>query len=108
MGAVIVVLAIIGFLVLFTYLKSPPPYADRKLVSVYNRMVMAVCALLCLAWFFNARADWMYAMNEKLWLPIAIAGALAIEIVFLGVCFLLRNFWIFKPPRRPGGGGFGL
>jgi len=108
MGALVIVLAIIGSLVLFAYLKFPPPYADRKLVGVYDRMVIGVCAFLCLVWFFNARVNWMDPLNDKLWLPIALAGALAIEIGFLGVCFLLRNFWVFKPPRRPGSGGFRL
>lgn len=105
MGAIVVFLAIIGFLVFFAYLKFPPLYAKPKLVSIYNQMVMAVCAFLCLMWFFSARADWM---GSKLWMPIAVGGAIAIEIVFLGICFLLRNFWIFKPPRRPGSGMFGL
>jgi hypothetical protein len=103
MGAVIVVLAIIGFLVLFSYLKFPPPYANPKLVSVYNKMVMAVCVLLCGGVFLSIRAAWIGTDEEQWWLPVAVAGALATEISFLGLCFLMRNFWIFKPPRRPGG-----
>jgi len=102
MGAVIVVLAIIGLLVLFVYLKFPPAYANQKLVSVYNKMVLAVCAILSLVWFLSIRANWMGTDDEKWWLPVAILGALAIEIGFLGICLLLRNFWVFKPPRRPG------
>ncbi len=107
MGSIVIVLAIIGFLVLFAYLKFPPLYVDQKLVRVFNNMVMAVCAVLCLAWFLHIRTDWMGTVNDKWWLPVALIGALAIEIVFLGVFFLLRNFWIFKPPRRPGS-GFGF
>ncbi len=107
MGTIVVVLAIIGVLVLFSYLKFPPAYADKKLVKVYDMMVLGVCAVLCLMWFLNIRANWMGGINDKWWEPVAIAGALAIETVFLGVCFLMRNFWVFKPPRRPGG-GFGF
>lgn len=107
MGAVVIVMAIIGFLVLFAYLKFPPPYADKKLVSTYNAMTMAVCGVLCIAWFFNIRTNWMDTVNDKWWLPVALIGALCIETVFLGVFFLIRNFWLFKPPRRPGG-GFGF
>lgn len=106
MGIVIVALAIIGFLVLLAYLKIPPLYAPANLVNIYNLMVMAVCAGLCLIWFLKIRATWMGGINDKWWEPVAIAGALVIEIVFLGICFLLRNFWVFKPPRRPGGFGF--
>ena len=37
---------------------------------------------------------------------IAVSGALGIEIVFLAICFVLRNFFVFRPPRRPGSGFF--
>ena len=104
MGVIIVTLAVIGLLVLFCYLKFPPAYANEKLVGTFDMMVLGVCALLCLAWVFNIHASWAEGANEKFWKPVALAGALAIEIVFLGLCFLLRNFWVFKPPRRPGSG----
>lgn len=107
MGAIIVVLAIIGAVVLFAYLKFPPPYATKKLVDTFNFMTLGVCAFLCLAFFLNLRSDWIGTINDKWWLPMGILGVLGIEIVFLGICFLLRNFWIFKPPRRPGS-GFGF
>lgn len=106
MGSVIVVMGIIGALVLVAYLQFPPAFANKKLVSVFDKMVLAVCALLCLAWFWNIRTTWMGTSNDKWWQPVALFGSLAIETTFLGVCFLLRNFWIFKPPRRPGGGGW--
>ena len=108
MGSVVVVLSIIGLIVLFAYLKFPPRYyANKKLVRVYDLMVMGVCALLILTWVLNLRAEWMDTVNEKWWEPMAIIGALGIEIILLGLFFILRNFWIFKPPRRPGG-GFGF
>ncbi len=103
MGAIIVVLAVIGFLVLFAYIKFPPEFAKPQLVSVYNKMVLAVCALLCLVTFFNIRASWMGTENEQWWLPVAVIAALGIEIAVLTICFVMRNFWVFKPPRRPGG-----
>jgi len=107
MGAIILVLAIVGFLVLFAYLKFPPAYADAKLVGVFDMMAIGVCAILCLAWALNIHTDWADTANDKWWTPVAIGGALLIEVVFLAFCFLLRNFWIFKPPRRPGS-GFGF
>jgi len=103
MGTIIIVLAVIGLLLLFVYLKFPPPYANPKLVSVYNKMVLAVGGLLCLVWILTAYTNWAGTPDEKWWIPLAIAGSIGIEIVFLGICFLLRNFWIFNPPRRPGG-----
>lgn len=107
MGAVIIVLAIIGLAVLFCYLKFPPPFAKPHLLGAFNKMVIAVCAFLCLIWFLYARGTWAGTAADQWWLPIGLAGALAIEICFLGLCFLLRNFWLFKPPRRPGSGMFG-
>lgn len=106
MTSIVLGLAVIGFLVLFAYLKLPPSYADKKLVSTYNIMVLIVCFVICLLLFLNIRADWMGSIRDKWWKPVAIIGVLSFEIVFLGICFLLRNFWVFKPPRRPGRDGF--
>ena len=106
MGAVVLFLSVIGFLVLLVYLKFPPPYAKKNLVRAYDTMVLVVCAFICLMWFLNIRSALIDTDNEKWWQPLAIAGDLGIEIVFLGLCFLLRNFWVFRPRRRPGSGGF--
>jgi hypothetical protein len=103
MGAVIIVLAVIGLLVLLVYLKFPPPFANAKTIGVYNNMVLGVCGVLCLLWFLNARATWMGTDADQWWVALGVAGALGIEIGFLSIALLLRNFWIFKPPRRPGG-----
>lgn len=103
MGTLIAVLSVIALLVLFAYLKFPPRYANEKTVGVFDKMVLAVCGVFCLLWFLNARSTWMGTADDKWWIPLGIAGALGIEIVFLGICFILRNFWVFKPPRRPGG-----
>jgi len=106
MGAVVLLMGLIGCLVLFCYLKFPPRYANKKLVNTFDMMVLAVCAVMCVTWVFYQRGDLIHTAEEDWWKPLAILGALAIEIVFLGFCFVLRNFWIFKPPRRPGRDGF--
>lgn len=106
MASIVLGLAVIGFLVLFAYIKLPPSYADQRLVTIYNRMVLTVCSVLCLIFFLSIRAEWMGSINDKWWKPVAIIGTISFEIVFLGICFILRNFWVFKPPRRPGRDGF--
>ena len=106
MGPIVVFLAIIGFLILCVYLKFPPPYAKKRLVGVFNMMVLAVCALLCLVVALNIDSQYANTDEENWGLPLAIAGALGVEIVFLALCFVMRNFWIFRPPRPPGKGGF--
>ncbi len=110
MGALVAVMGIVGFLVLLAYINFPPPYAKKKLVSVFDTMVLGVCAFICLMWVLNIRGSLANTADEQYLLPLSVAGAVGIEILFLGVCFLLRNFWVFKPPSRPGGRGgiFGL
>ncbi len=102
MEPIIAVLAIFAALVLYAFFNFQPSYGDRKAVGVFNKTVLAVCAMLCLAWFFGVRLEWKDTPEDEWWLSIAIAGALAIEIVLLGLCLVLRNFWIFRLPRRPG------
>ena len=104
MGAIIFLLAIFAALVLFAYLAFPPAHGDKRLIGVFNRMVLGVCALLCFVWFLYARAEWMGTIDDRWWLPLGVAGALAIEISFLTVFFILRNFWIFRVSSRHRGG----
>lgn len=106
MGPIVVFLAIVGFMIMYVYLKFPPPYAKKRLVEIFNIMVLAVCALLCLVVALNIDSQYANTDEENLGLPLAIAGALGVEIVFLALCFIIRNFWIFRPPRRPGKDGF--
>ena len=75
MGSVVVLLAIIGMLVLFAYLKFPPLYAKKKLVNVYDMMVLGVCAFICLMWILNIRSELIDTSDESEWQPLAIAGA---------------------------------
>lgn len=101
-GTLIAVLAFIGAAVAWAFFAWPPPYANERQVSVFNWSIVGACAMLCVAWVFNMSVLLDREYFERFRWPFAVAGALGIEIVFLGVMFLLRNFWIFKPPR-PGG-----
>ena len=104
MGALIVFFIIIGFLLLFAYLKFPPPYAQKKALRVYDATVVGVCAFLCLIWVLHVRGILLGTSNDIWWTSLATVGAVGIELVFLGLCFVMRNFWIFKPPSRLGSG----
>jgi hypothetical protein len=103
MGAIIGVLATIGFLVALCYLKFPPPYADKNLVHKFDMMVLSVCGFLCFMWTLSVALDWRGTSESSWWIPLSIIGSLGIESVFLGLLFVVRNYWVFKPPRRPGG-----
>jgi len=101
MAALIFIMIVIGFLILFAYLKILPAYASKKLVSTFNKMTIAVVFLLSILFYFNAELN--LPLSEDLRKLVAVAGAIGVEIGLLIICFILRNFWIFKPPRRPGG-----
>jgi hypothetical protein len=103
MGALIVLLIAIGFLILVAYLKFPPMYASKKLVGTYDMMVIGVCAFICLMYVLKVHGAMAETRDDMWWEPLAALGAVGIETVFLGLCFLFRNFWVFKPPSRPGG-----
>jgi uncharacterized membrane protein YjdF len=103
MGAAITLLGIIGIFVLVAYLKFPPAFAKKNLLGTFDTMVMGVCGFICLMWALDVRSNYG---TQDWWGALAMGGALCIEIVFLGFCFLLRNFWVFRPPRRPGRDGF--
>lgn len=102
LGPLIAFLALIGLTVLWCFFNFPPKYANEKQLSAFNWMVIGVCAMICLAWVAQVGAILQGSVDEEWIKPLAIAGALGIEVVFLGIALLVRNFWIFKPPSRPG------
>lgn len=81
---------------------------QRRALSAYNWCVFGVTLLLCLTFTFLMHAN--YAIPEdqffisrpeqrKLWMVLAGGGSAAIATLFFFVGWLLRNFWIFRPPR---------
>ena len=100
MKLAIFIFFIIGALVLFAFLNFPPPYANKKIVKTFNKMVLGVTFIICLVFYLSGRVNLPFssAMREV----IAFAGAVGIEIVFLTICFCLRNksaspyFFIFS------------
>lgn len=106
MGAIAAVFLIFGALALWVFFSFTPRHADPKQVSVFNWAVLGACALICIGWLMNIGTLLTNVNAEKYLAVFAIMGAVAIEVIFLAVCLVLRNFWIFKPPRRPGSGFF--
>jgi hypothetical protein len=106
MFSVVALLGIFGVAMLFAYVKFPPAFANKKIVNVFNAMTLGVTAILCLLWFLKVHNDVGVTNGDKVWLPLACIETLGVEIVLLGIFFLLRNFFIFKPPRAGGRGFF--
>ena len=105
MSQLIGVLVFIGAAVAWAFFAFQPEYANKKALSVFNWSVLGAGAMICVAWVFNMKVILSDEVLRKWKTPFEIIGALGIEAVWLAVMFLLRNFWIFKPPRRPGGWG---
>jgi hypothetical protein len=102
MGSVVGVLIFLGAAVAWAFFAFQPEFANKQQLKAFNWSVVGACAMICLAWVLNMSVLLSAEQLEKFRLPFALMGALGIEIVFLAVMFLLRNFWIFKPPKRPG------
>lgn len=100
MGILIAFLGFIGVAVAWAFFSWQPPYANKQQLSVFNWSVIGACGMVCLSYVFNMHVLLSAEDLEKYRLPLALVGVLGIEIVFLGVVFVLRNFWIFKPPRQ--------
>jgi hypothetical protein len=96
-GTLVGLFAGLGITVLWLFFNLQPPYANPRQVSVFNWTVAAVCAMLCLTFTLYVHQNLSPGGREKYFVGVAMAGSLGIVTVFLGVCFILRNFWIFKP-----------
>jgi len=103
MGAVIGVLVFLGAAVAWAFFAFQPEYANKQQLKAFNWSVIGACAMICFAYILNMSVLLSAETLRTFRIPFALGGALGIEIIFLGVMFLLRNFWIFKPPKRPGG-----
>ena len=103
MGPIILFLILMAGLSIYAYFRWPPEYfKDKKAISVYNWSVMALTGMVSIAWIFKTKAIYAGTINDPWWKPIAFGGSLGIISFILIIAFLVRNFWIFKPPNRRG------
>jgi multisubunit Na+/H+ antiporter MnhB subunit len=94
-GPIIALLALFGLVVLLCFFIFVPENANKRQVSVYNWTVLGVLVMICLPFVFYI--DSFLPPSRKEYLrDFAIIGCLGIEIVWLAIAFLLRNFWVFR------------
>ncbi|MEZ0223884.1 MAG: hypothetical protein ACAH83_04970 [Alphaproteobacteria bacterium] len=103
MGPLIGLLCFIGAGIAWMYFAFQPEYANKRALSVFNWSVMGAGAMICLAWVLNMKMVLKGDDYAKFKTAFEVIGVLGIECGWLVLMFLIRNFWIFKPPRRPGG-----
>lgn len=98
-GPLIALLALLGLAVLWCFFTFVPEHANKKQISVFNWTVLTVLLIICIPFCFYV--DSFLPPSRKEYLKFfAISGCLGIEIIWLTIAFLLRNFWIFKPSQR--------
>ncbi|MBI1214784.1 MAG: hypothetical protein GC185_03070 [Alphaproteobacteria bacterium] len=103
MGSLVGVLFFVGGAVLWAFFAFQPEYANKKQLRAFNWSVIGALAMIILAWAANMAVLLSPEQLQKFRTPFLLIGSLGIESIFLAVMFVLRNFWIFKPPKRPGG-----
>lgn len=103
MGPLIGLLCFIGAGIAWAFFAFQPEYANKRALSVFNWSVMGAGAMICLAWILNMKMVLGGEQYAKYKTAFQLIGVLGIECVWLTLMLLIRNFWIFKPPRRPGG-----
>ncbi len=102
MGALVAVLAFVACTALWVFFNFLPPHARARSVTVFNRAVLAVCMLGAGVVYLRVRVMFTTPMVQEYKEPVSLAAGLGFAALFLLVFFLLRNFWIFRPTRRPG------
>ena len=100
MGPVILVLILFAIASFFVFFKFPPPGAQERQLKAYNGMVVGVCALVCITWYMSVRTDFSGPLDQKNIPLVGIGGSAAFATVYMLVFFAVRNFWMFKGPRR--------
>lgn len=98
-GPIIILLAIIGAAIATCFFIYPPKFANKKQISVYNWTVIFILVMICLPFCFYV--DSLLPPQRKEYLrDFTIIGCLGIEIVWISIAFLARNFWVFKGKRH--------
>ena len=80
-----------------------PKYAEERALSIINNSILAVAVIVCVAFFIKIYVSMQGTINDGWWKPVAVCGSMLIISGFTFFGMLIRNFWIFKAPKRPGG-----
>lgn len=101
-GTFIFLLGIVGLAVLWCFFSFQPRYVNERLLKAFNWTVVGMCVMFCLGLCAYIYSDMSPESRGEYFFLFALGGCLGVEIVFFSVGLLLRNFWIFAPPRRRG------
>jgi hypothetical protein len=80
MGALIGLLAMIGAVVLWCFFTFVPKWVNERALLVFNWSAVGACVMICASWVMYMSVLLDQETLEKLRWPLAICGALLIEI----------------------------
>lgn len=106
MAPLIALLMLTAGMSVFVFFRFSPENAKKEQVSVFNWMIIGVALMLCVVFILYVRTQLLGTVDDRWVKPVSGAGSLTIITLFFGIGFILRNFWIFKPPKDPWKTGF--
>ncbi len=92
------IILIMAGLAALAYLSFNPPYAEKKALTAFNRATMGVVIILTVLFYLNGKI--YLPLSDSLREMMSLIFAFLVELFLLVILFVVRNFWLFKAPRR--------
>lgn len=102
MGEVTTVPLLGVIIALWLFIKFSPEHQNMRGVHTFNWMVVGLGALIWVIGYFTFQ-DVLERSGGgviKYRYLLGLGGGGCIMIVYLGICYLLRNYWLFADKRR--------
>lgn len=99
-GGMIAVPVLFFALSMWAFFEYSPQHENQRSLKIFNRAVAGLCFVLLAIWYFSATA-WMERLaldKYKALFGLGLGGVFG--VVYLGVFFLIRNFWIFADQHK--------
>lgn len=93
------VILIMAVLAAFAYVSFTPMYANKKALKAFNQATLVVVVVLTGLLYLNGKTL-LPVSSDSLREMVSLIFAFLIELFLLVLLFVVRNYWIFKPPRR--------
>ena len=85
----------------FCFFKFLPDIDNKPALKAFNISVLIMAFLFAGAWAWRLKGNLVGSDFENLYGVIAFGGIMLIYNFMIGIAFVMRNFWIFRPTRRP-------
>jgi len=92
------VIIIMATLALLAYISFSPQYAEPKALAAFNKATIIVIVALTILFYLNGKT--LLPLSSDLKEIMSVIFAFLFELVLVTILFVVRNFWLFKPPKR--------